>query len=119
MCHRPSVSTGSWDLQPLVGQCSPACGCLELGVRHYKWTRDSVSLVELHSISDRSKFDGLHKGFCYLYLIYGGVTNYLRMWRFKPQTAAIFISGGQNPPSLTGHLWLGCSPPCYCGLGIY
>lgn len=118
MCHRPSVRTGSWDLQPLGGQCSPACGCLELGVRHYKWIRDFVSLVELHSISDRSKFDGLHKGFCYLYLIYGGVTNYLRMWRFKPQTAVIFISGGQNLPSLTGYLWLGCSP-CYCSLDIY
>lgn len=117
MYHRPSVSTGSWDLQPLVGQCSPACGCLELGVRRYKWIRDFVSLVELPSISDHSKFDGLHKGFCYL--IYGGVTNYLRMWRFKPHTAVIFISGGQNLPSLTGYLWLGCSLPCYCSLDIY
>lgn len=37
----------------------------------------TLSLVELHSISDHSKSDGLHKGLCHL--IYCGVTNYLRM----------------------------------------
>lgn len=56
-------------LQP-VGAWSLVSGITNVSMTLSLW-------FELHSISDYSKFAGLHKGLCFL--IYCGVTHYLRM----------------------------------------